>query len=99
MEEFFKSALPAQGSYVLGDSSLALPTELKLRSPAEAHSTTNRSQRVHQQVQLTLARKARKSVSNGNMQFVFFLSNTVSVIRKLFFKFPSIILTFILTIF
>ncbi|XP_032361714.1 plakophilin-2 [Etheostoma spectabile] len=64
---FFKSALPAQDSFVLHDTSLALPAEPTLRSPVGVNSN-GRSQRVNQQVQLTLARKGRKAVSNGSVQ-------------------------------
>ncbi|XP_044041402.1 plakophilin-2 [Siniperca chuatsi] len=67
MEEvFFKSALPAQGSLVLDDSSLALPAEPTTKSSTIVNSN-DQSLRVQQQVQLTLARKARKTVSNGNV--------------------------------
>nr|XP_046234830.1 plakophilin-2 isoform X2 [Scatophagus argus] len=66
MDEFFKSALPVHDSFLLDDSSLALPTEPTLRSPEKVNSN-DRSLRVHQQVQLTLARKARKTVSNGSV--------------------------------
>ncbi|XP_070785224.1 plakophilin-2 [Enoplosus armatus] len=66
MEEvFFKSALPAQDSFVL-DTSLALPAEPTARSSAKVNSS-DRSLRVQQQVQLTLARRARKTVSNGSV--------------------------------
>lgn len=65
-EVFFKSALPAQDSFQLDDTSLALPAEPTARSSTKVN---DRSLRVHQQVQLTLARKARKSVPNGNVQF------------------------------
>lgn len=64
-EQFFKSALPAQESFLLEDSSLALPAEPNLR-PSSKVTPNDRSLRVQQQVQLTLARRARKSVSNGN---------------------------------
>ncbi|XP_074481371.1 plakophilin-2 [Sebastes fasciatus] len=58
---FFKSALPAQDCFVLDDTSLALPAETRV-------SSTERSLRVQQQVQLTLARKARRTVSsNGSV--------------------------------
>ncbi|CAJ1054912.1 plakophilin-2 [Xyrichtys novacula] len=67
MEEvFFKSALPAQESFVLDDTSLALPAKPSPRSPTRMNSN-ERSLRVHQQVQLTLARKAKRSVSNGSV--------------------------------
>ncbi|XP_053169756.1 plakophilin-2 [Scomber japonicus] len=85
MEEFFKSALHThrQDSFVLDDSSLALPTELKLRSSAEAHST-DRSHRVQQQVQLTLARRARKPVSNGSVYLQKNLSKSFDAADGLF---------------
>ncbi|KAM6962344.1 plakophilin-2 [Tautogolabrus adspersus] len=65
-EVFFKSALPVKESFVLDDTSLALPAEPTPRSSTWENSN-DRSLRVHQQVQLTLARKAKKSVSNGNV--------------------------------
>ncbi|GAA6228207.1 plakophilin-2 isoform X1 [Lates japonicus] len=65
-EVFFKSALPAQDSFVLDDTSLALPAEPSARSSTKLDSN-DRSLRVHQQVQLTLARRARKPVSNGGV--------------------------------
>uniref|UniRef100_A0A8C9YK04 Plakophilin 2 n=1 Tax=Sander lucioperca TaxID=283035 RepID=A0A8C9YK04_SANLU len=69
MEEvFFKSALPAQDSFELHDTSLALPAEPTLRSPMGVNSN-GRSLRVNQQVQLTLARRGRKTMSNGNVPF------------------------------
>ncbi|XP_035537231.1 plakophilin-2 [Morone saxatilis] len=68
MEEglFFKSALPAQDSFVLDDSSLALPAEPTPMSSTLVNSS-DRSLRVQQQVQLTLARRTRKPVSNGSV--------------------------------
>ncbi|XP_051804890.1 plakophilin-2 [Acanthochromis polyacanthus] len=65
-EVFFKSALPAQDSSALGDSSLALPVQLSPRSSTKPDSSS-RSLRVQQQVQLTLARQARKTHSNGGV--------------------------------
>ncbi|KAK9525671.1 hypothetical protein VZT92_016356 [Zoarces viviparus] len=65
-EQFFKTALSALDSLVLDDTSLALPAEPTPRSSTTG-SSNERSQRVHQQVQLTLARKARKTVSNGSV--------------------------------
>ncbi|XP_028252530.1 plakophilin-2 isoform X2 [Parambassis ranga] len=65
-EVFFKSALPAQDSFVLEDTSLALPAEPTPRSSTKLDSN-ERSLRVHHQVQLTLARKARKPISNGGV--------------------------------
>lgn len=62
---FFKSALPARGSFVLDDTSLALPAEPTSGSSTKPGSK-DPSLRVHQQVRLTLARKAKKTVSNGN---------------------------------
>ncbi|XP_061662941.1 plakophilin-2 [Syngnathoides biaculeatus] len=62
MEEFFfKSALDA-------DTSLALPAEPGARSSARLASG-DRGLRVQQQVQLTLARKSKRSVSNGSVHF------------------------------
>ncbi|XP_034381661.1 plakophilin-2 isoform X1 [Cyclopterus lumpus] len=66
-EQFFKSALPARDSFVLEDTSLALPTEPSSRTSTTV-SSADRSLRVQQQVQLTLARKARKSVSSGSIR-------------------------------
>ncbi|CAL8346970.1 unnamed protein product [Gadus morhua 'NCC'] len=63
-EGCFKSVLPPQ---VLDDSSLALPAEHSILSPARFHSV-DRSVRVQQQVQLTLARKGKRSASNAHSQ-------------------------------
>ncbi|KAI3366778.1 hypothetical protein L3Q82_009438, partial [Scortum barcoo] len=63
---FFKSVLPARGSGGLDDSSLALPAEPSPGSSARVNPSA-RNLRVQQQVQLTLARRARKSVSNGGV--------------------------------
>nr|XP_061809100.1 plakophilin-2-like [Nerophis lumbriciformis] len=68
MEEFFKSALPRL-DYHNGldtDSTLALPAEPSARS-SDWFTTGDRSLRVQQQVQLTLARKAKRSASNGSV--------------------------------
>ncbi|XP_054480645.1 plakophilin-2 [Anoplopoma fimbria] len=65
-EQFFKSALPAQGSFVLDYTSLALPAELTSGS-LKTVSSNDRSLRVHHQVQLTLAQRARKAASNGSV--------------------------------
>uniref|UniRef100_A0A3Q1IRG4 Uncharacterized protein n=1 Tax=Anabas testudineus TaxID=64144 RepID=A0A3Q1IRG4_ANATE len=59
-EAFLKSTLPVRDSFVLGDTSLALPAKLTTGSSTKAGSK-DRSLRVQQQVQLTLSRKARKS--------------------------------------
>ncbi|XP_070709866.1 plakophilin-2 [Pempheris klunzingeri] len=67
MEEvFFKSALPALDSLLLDDTSLALPAEPTPRSSARVNSR-DRSLRVQQQVQLTLARRARGTLLNGSV--------------------------------
>ncbi|XP_030576298.1 plakophilin-2 [Archocentrus centrarchus] len=63
-EVFFKSALPAHESFVFDDTSLALPTDL--RSSTQPDSK-DRSLRVHRQIQLSLSRKAKKSLSNGGV--------------------------------
>nr|XP_057934261.1 plakophilin-2 isoform X2 [Doryrhamphus excisus] len=64
---FFKSALSALDYHRLDtDTSLALPAEPRPRSSAKIPSS-DRSLRVQQQVQLTLSRKARKSLSIGSV--------------------------------
>lgn len=63
-EVFFKSALPAQQCSVLEDSCLALPAEISLRS-SDKVDPGERSLRVQQQVQLTLARRAKRPASVG----------------------------------
>ncbi|XP_071765755.2 plakophilin-2 [Centroberyx gerrardi] len=65
-EMYFKSVLPAQDPFVLDDTSLALPTEENIISPTKVNSN-DRSLRVHQQVQLTLARRGKKATSNGSV--------------------------------
>ncbi|XP_026216905.1 plakophilin-2 [Anabas testudineus] len=65
-EAFLKSTLPVRDSFVLGDTSLALPAKLTTGSSTKAGSK-DRSLRVQQQVQLTLSRKARKSESYGGV--------------------------------
>ncbi|XP_039996726.1 plakophilin-2 isoform X2 [Xiphias gladius] len=65
-EAFFKSATRARDSFVPDDTSLALPAEPSARSSTKLDSA--RSLRVHQQVQLTLARRARRTVSNGGVR-------------------------------
>ncbi|XP_022605219.1 plakophilin-2 [Seriola dumerili] len=83
MEEvFFKSALPALDSFVLDDTSLALPAEPTARSSAK-HDSNDRSLRVHQQVQLTLARKARRTVSNGGVHLQKHTTNSFDAIDGL----------------
>lgn len=64
-ESFFKSAFP-DSSFLLEDSSLALPPEPDRRTPEVGRA--DRSARVQQQVQLTLARRARRSASHGNIR-------------------------------
>lgn len=66
---FLKSTLPAHDASVLNDSSLALPAEPTRRSPSQV-GPNERSVRVHQQVQLTLARRARRTVPNGKVRFL-----------------------------
>ncbi|XP_077355356.1 plakophilin-2 isoform X2 [Festucalex cinctus] len=64
---FFKSALPALAHGRLDtDTTLALPAEPSARSSARLPSS-DRSLRVQQQVQLTLARNSRRSLSNGGV--------------------------------
>lgn len=65
-EVFFKSALPVHDSFVLDDTSLALPTDLR---SSKQPDSKERSLRVHRQIQLSLSRKAKKSLSNGNINF------------------------------
>ncbi|XP_029351015.1 plakophilin-2 [Echeneis naucrates] len=67
-EMFFKSALSAPDCSGVGDTSLALPAEPTARSSAK-RDPNHRSLRVHQQVQLTLARKERRPVPNGGFHF------------------------------
>ncbi|KAJ8268804.1 hypothetical protein COCON_G00114110 [Conger conger] len=67
-KNFFKSVLPAQEVFLgtIEDTSLALPLEGKIR--ASQNHTTERGSRVQQQVQLTLARKGKRtSSSNGSL--------------------------------
>lgn len=68
MEKLFLSS--AQG-----DSSLALPAEPARRSAAKV-GPKERSVRVQQQVQLTMARRARKGAANGK-SCLFTLKNRV----------------------
>ncbi|XP_029902244.1 plakophilin-2 [Myripristis murdjan] len=65
-EVFFKSVLPAQESLVLEDTSLAMPAEENIISPTKVNSY-EKSLRVHQQVQLTLARRGKRAASNGSI--------------------------------
>ncbi|KAM8907787.1 plakophilin-2 isoform 1-T1 [Spinachia spinachia] len=67
-EPFFKSALPAQDSSALDDSSLALPSGPTGPTSAARESSSERSLRVHRQVQLTLARRARRTESSGSVR-------------------------------
>jgi hypothetical protein len=71
---FMKSVLPALDSFTVDadDTSLALPPE----DNTKTHST-DRSFRVQQQVQLTLARKGKKTTSNGKIVVynVFFIES------------------------
>ncbi|XP_063316653.1 plakophilin-2 [Pelmatolapia mariae] len=63
-DPFFKSALPAQDSSVVDDTSLALPADLR----SSTQPDEDRNQRVHRQVKLTMSRKS-KTQSNGNVHF------------------------------
>uniref|UniRef100_A0A667WSY9 Plakophilin 2 n=1 Tax=Myripristis murdjan TaxID=586833 RepID=A0A667WSY9_9TELE len=80
-EVFFKSVLPAQESLVLEDTSLAMPAEENIISPTKVNSY-EKSLRVHQQVQLTLARRGKRAASNGKAFVLGYLS--LSVIIYLF---------------
>ncbi|KAK1167120.1 plakophilin-2-like [Acipenser oxyrinchus oxyrinchus] len=62
---FVKTVLPSDGFHVSDDTSLALPPEenKKLFNRQMNH----KSLRVQQQVQLTLARKSKRGVSNGGL--------------------------------
>ena len=64
-EVFLRSAPHGPGRSGLDDTSLALPAGPAASSSARIQSA-ERSLRVQQQVQLTLARRARRSQSNGN---------------------------------
>ncbi|XP_077450510.1 plakophilin-2 isoform X2 [Stigmatopora argus] len=68
MEEFLKSVLPGLDYRKRPDSdtTLALPSEPSVRS-SDWLTSDDRSLRVQQQVQLTLARKAKRSSSNGSV--------------------------------
>ncbi|KAM3859005.1 plakophilin-2 [Diretmus argenteus] len=69
MEEvYFKSVLPTQESFVRADdTSLALPAEEHIRAHERSAHGNERSVRVQQQVQLTLARRGKKTASNGSV--------------------------------
>ncbi|MBN3321966.1 PKP2 protein, partial [Atractosteus spatula] len=63
-ENFIRSALSADAVSQPEDTSLALPTEEKIRL---CNSQVNdRNSRVQQQVQLTIRRKSRKGISNAS---------------------------------
>ncbi|XP_041110977.1 plakophilin-2-like [Polyodon spathula] len=62
---FIKTVLPSDGFYVSDDTSLALPPEKNIKlSNRQMH---DKSFRVQQQVQLTLARKSKRGMSNGSL--------------------------------
>ncbi|XP_033845716.1 plakophilin-2 isoform X1 [Periophthalmus magnuspinnatus] len=65
-EAFLKSALPNQGPFVVDDTTLALPSDTTSKPGGKVNSN-DRSLRVQQQVQLTLARKGRKALPNGSV--------------------------------
>lgn len=64
-EAFLKSATLSQDPFVVDDTTLALPKE-PTSKPRQVNSN-DRSLRVHKQVQLTMARKARKTLPNGSV--------------------------------
>uniref|UniRef100_A0A8C6WQ70 Plakophilin 2 n=1 Tax=Neogobius melanostomus TaxID=47308 RepID=A0A8C6WQ70_9GOBI len=65
-EGFLKSALQIPDPFVVDDTTLALPSATTSKSSGKVNSN-DRSLRVHQQVQLTLARKS--SVSHKQQSF------------------------------
>ncbi|XP_077565803.1 plakophilin-2 [Stigmatopora nigra] len=68
MDEFLKSVLPGLDyrNRPDSDTTLALPSEQSVRS-SDWMTSDDRRLRVQQQVQLTLARKAKRSSSNGSV--------------------------------
>lgn len=63
---FVKTVLSLNDAFKADDSSLALPSEERLARAADADAAQRRSRRVEQQVQqLTLARKAKRSMMKG----------------------------------
>ncbi|XP_056133441.1 plakophilin-2 [Lampris incognitus] len=68
MEEVvFKSVLAAQDSASLADTTLALPPEEHITSPTKSPRSDERTSRLLQQVQLTLARRGKKTTSLGSV--------------------------------
>ncbi|KAK7913586.1 hypothetical protein WMY93_013797 [Mugilogobius chulae] len=65
-EAFLKSALLTQDPFVVDDTTLALPNDSTSKAGGKVN-LNDRSLRVHQQVQLTLARKSRKAQPNGSV--------------------------------
>ncbi|XP_069048877.1 plakophilin-2 [Lepisosteus oculatus] len=65
-ENFIRSALSADAVSQPEDTSLALPTEEKIRLCGS--QVNDRNSRVQQQVQLTIRRKSRRGISNGSLQ-------------------------------
>nr|XP_015207378.1 PREDICTED: plakophilin-2-like [Lepisosteus oculatus] len=65
-ENFIRSALSADAVSQHEDTSLALPTEEKIRLCGS--QVNDRNSRVQQQVQLTIRRKSRRGISNGSLQ-------------------------------
>uniref|UniRef100_W5NDN5 Plakophilin-2 n=1 Tax=Lepisosteus oculatus TaxID=7918 RepID=W5NDN5_LEPOC len=65
-ENFIRSALSADAVSQHEDTSLALPTEEKIRLCGS--QVNDRNSRVQQQVQLTIRRKSRRGISNGLIQ-------------------------------
>ncbi|KAJ8398888.1 hypothetical protein AAFF_G00417960 [Aldrovandia affinis] len=63
---FIKSVLPAKDFFMgEAETSLAVPLEKQI-AMSQSH-TNDRSSRVQQQVQLTLARKGKRTTSNGSL--------------------------------
>ncbi|KAK6482701.1 plakophilin-2-like [Huso huso] len=62
---FIKTVIPSDGFHVSDDSSLALPPEENIK--LSNRQMNDKSLRVQQQVQLTLARKSKRGISNGNL--------------------------------
>uniref|UniRef100_A0A3B4B5V7 Uncharacterized protein n=1 Tax=Periophthalmus magnuspinnatus TaxID=409849 RepID=A0A3B4B5V7_9GOBI len=69
------SALPNQGPFVVDDTTLALPSDTTSKPGGKVNSN-DRSLRVQQQVQLTLARKGRKALPNGNLIYLQSMTDT-----------------------
>ncbi|MGH0183889.1 UNVERIFIED_CONTAM: hypothetical protein FKN15_013453 [Acipenser sinensis] len=62
---FIKTVIPSDGFHLSDDSSLALPPEENIK--LSNRQMNDKSLRVQQQVQLTLARKSKRGISNGSL--------------------------------